>query len=105
VAATLEVEPGGATASMIDEAWADVLSEIGTAGSAARELVAAHGADPDAMAAASVTVEQKENDFGATLLVTVVGAVTVHVLESLWDDFVRPRLRRRFKRDASRTSA
>ena len=52
------------------------------------------------MAAASVRVEQKENDFGATLLVTVAGAVTAHVLESLWDDFVRPRLRRRFKRDA-----
>ena len=46
MAATLEVEPGGATASMIDEAWADVLSEIGTAGSAARELVAAQEPSP-----------------------------------------------------------
>ena len=93
--ATLEIEQDGATPAMVQEAWAEILSEMAEEGNEARASVERLGADPDELSGASLKVEQNEGDFGATILITGVAPVAVHVLNGLWDDHVRPRLRKR----------
>lgn len=100
----LEVEAGGATADMAAQAWSEILNEVGHKGSDARLAVESYGIDPDGLAGASVEVTQQEGDFGISLLVAVGVPVTIHILESLWDDLVRPRLRKRFKVDGGPSS-
>lgn len=100
MAATLEIRPGDATPSAIREVWAEVLAEAALPDSPAHAVVVAHGADPVAVAEASVDVEERDGSIGLTLLVEVVAPITVYVLQTLWDDFVRPRLRDRFGYDA-----
>lgn len=94
--ATLEVNQDGTTPAMVEEAWQEVLAEVAQEGGETRASVESYGADPDALAGASLSVEQHERDFGATILVTIVAPVAVHVLNGLWDDHVRPRLRKKY---------
>ncbi len=92
----LRVQPGDASARMVEEAWTEILLEMAELGSDARDTLERYKIDPEALAGASVQVKQQEGDFGITFLVIVGAPVTVHVLSSLWDDLVRPRLRKRF---------
>jgi hypothetical protein len=95
----LEVGAGSATADMVAQAWTEILSEVSDEGTDARLNVEHYGISPDVLASASVEVAQQERDFGITLLVIIGAPVTVHILNSLWDDMVRPRLRKKFKVD------
>jgi hypothetical protein len=90
------VRPGDATASMVKEAWDEILGEVGKLDGDSRSTVESYEVDPDTLARASVDVKQDEGDFGITFLVIVGAPVAVHVLNSLWDDLVRPRLRSKF---------
>jgi hypothetical protein len=91
--AELRVERADATEQLVREAWAEVLADIGREGSDARAFVSAAKVDADRLSAAELTVQEESGDFGATILVTIVAPVAVHILTSLWDDHVRPRLR------------
>jgi hypothetical protein len=97
--ATLEIRPGDAPASDVRDVWAEVLAEAASPDSPAHAAVAVRGADPSALAGAPVDVAQRDGSIGLTLLVEVVAPVTAFVLQTLWDDFVRPRLRDRFGYD------
>src|SRR3954468_18172667 len=54
MSATLEVHEGAATLRMAEEAWSEILEEIGQDGSDARVAVEALGTDPNTLAGASV---------------------------------------------------
>jgi hypothetical protein len=92
----LEIRPGDATADMVEAAWTEILREVGEEGSDARSTVERYGINPGTLSQASLSVSQQEGDFGITFLVIVGAPVAVHVLTSLWDDVVRPRLRAKY---------
>lgn len=94
-----ELERGSASAEQVREAWAQVLADAAAADGDVSRHLASLGTTPSALAETEVTVEERSGDLGATILVAVVGGVATHVLKSLWDDFVRPRLRARFSVD------
>jgi hypothetical protein len=100
MATTLEVRQGDATAGAIRDAWVEILAEIATPDSQARSAVVAQGTDPAALAAAPVDVEQRDGSIGLTLLIEIGAPVAAYILQTLWEDFVRPRLRERFGHDA-----
>jgi hypothetical protein len=100
MAGELEIAPGDATAHLIRESWADVLAEAGQPGSDIAAAVAGHGIDPEALSAATLAVDEESRDFGASILVAVTIEVSAHILKSLWDEFVHPRLQERFNVDA-----
>lgn len=84
----------------IGEAWAEILAEVASPQSEAHAAVLAHGVDPAALAVAPLHIQERDGSIGLTLLIEVGSPVAVYVLKTLWDDFVRPRLRDRFGRDA-----
>jgi hypothetical protein len=90
---TIEVLPGNATCGEVHDACAAVVREVQQPGTSAHEFVAGCGVGADAQAQLTVRVDEVSRDFGATLLISIGGPVAVHVLKSLFDDFVRPRLR------------
>lgn len=97
---TLKVHRGDVSQAEVQTAWEAVLEEAALPESAARDVLEAHELDADSVATDSVEVKDADHDVGVSLLIVVGGPVAVHVLKSLWDDVVRPRLRRDTGRDA-----
>lgn len=95
----IKVGMGGADPGVVTQAWTEVLDEVGQEGSEARATVERYEIGPDRFDGASVVVTQQEGDFGISLLIAVGVPVAIHVLESMWDDLVRPRLRDKFEVD------
>jgi hypothetical protein len=98
--ATLEIRQGDVSAGAIREAWAEILAEVASPESEAHAAVVAQGADSAALAVAPLNIEEREGSIGLTLLIEVGAPVAVYVLKTLWEDFVRPRLRDKLRRDA-----
>ncbi len=96
----IEFHPGEATGDMVRQAWIEVLGDLSTPGSEARVEAERLDVDVTALASASVEVDERDHDFGVTILVTIAAPVAVHALKTLWDDIVRPRIRSRFGVDA-----
>ena len=67
---------------------------------AVRDAVSKRDGDPDDLANASVEATPYEGDGGVTILITIGTTVATHILMGLWDDHVRPRLRKKYERDA-----
>lgn len=95
----LMVERGGVTVAEIEAEWEAVLREAASA-TAVRDAVSKRDGDPDALANASVEARPYEGDGGVTILITIGTTVATHILMGLWDDHVRPRLRKKYERDA-----
>ncbi|HEY6780586.1 MAG TPA: hypothetical protein VI111_06495 [Thermoleophilaceae bacterium] len=81
---------------MVQETWAEILRELNDSNSDARASVDAYRVDPDVFSQHSLSVSEQEGDFGVTFLIAVGGPVAIHVLISMWDDLVRPRLRAKY---------
>jgi hypothetical protein len=93
VSARIVVRPGNATAHLVRRAWVEVLEEASKSDSPMRKEVVDLGIDPDILSKSSVEVSEDAGDFGATLVIAIAAPVAAHILKSLWDDQVRPRLR------------
>lgn len=89
----VRVFPGNATASSVRAAWAETIAAAREPGTPERAVLDQAGDNPELAESLRVQVCEEAHDFGATFLITVLGAVAAHVLNELWDDFVRPRLR------------
>lgn len=96
----IEFHPGEATGDIVRQAWMEVLAELSTPGSEARVEAERLDVDVTALTSASVEVHERDNDFGATILVSIAAPIALHALKTLWDDIVRPRIRSRFGVDA-----
>jgi hypothetical protein len=94
------VEAGDVGADDIRAAWAEILAEAARPDSSPRGLVEAHEADADELDGASVEVTPLDGDGGLTLVVAIGAPLATHVLISLWDDYVRPRIRKNTGEDA-----
>jgi hypothetical protein len=96
---TLEVRPGDVSVSEIEDAWKDVIARAND-DEDLQSLLVEHGLRPDALSDASVKTAEVDGDGGLTIAIAIASPVAVHVLQSLWDDYVRPRLRESTRRDA-----
>ena len=96
---TLEVRPGGVSVSEIEDAWKDVIARAAQDDDL-RAVLVEHGLDPAEFSHASVEAAEVDGDGGLTIAIAIASPVAVHILQSLWDDYVRPRLRARTERDA-----
>jgi hypothetical protein len=96
----LVVKPGGVTASEIQAAWTEILAEAGEPGSAVHALLVEHGVDPRAFAAAKLAVDEVDGDGGLSVAIAIATPLAAQVLKDLWQDHVRPRIRKRTKQDA-----
>jgi hypothetical protein len=103
MAAEIEFLVGDATVDMVRSAWTEVLEEIKDSSTDAHAEAELLGADLGPLTVDNLVVEGNANDFGATIIVAFTVDVAVHVVVSLWDDFVRPRIQRRFGVDTGET--
>lgn len=98
--AELEVKPGGVTASEIDRAWVEIRAEAGDPGSEVHAFLLEHGIDPQTFAAENLEVSEIDGDGGLTVMIAIATPLAAQVLKDLWQDYVRPRIRKRTQRDA-----
>jgi hypothetical protein len=87
---------GDATADMVLDVWTQVLAEANQPGSEVEGEIEGLSVAPQPLTPAAVKVGYQENDFGATILVTIAAPIAVHIVKSLWDDVVRWRLKKLF---------
>lgn len=99
MSSSIVVEPGDASVRTVELAWSEVLLEMATPESAAQAAAHGLGIDPVPLAEAKIEVSQREGDSGVSFLVLLGAPIAKHVLVSLWDDLVRPRLRAKFDVD------
>jgi hypothetical protein len=81
------------------DAWQEVLEELGTPGTEASIEAQRLGIGPDDLPVDAVTVEERDHDTGLTIAITFAIAIAPtlqHILNGLWDDLVRPRIRRKY---------
>ena len=98
--AELEVKRGGVTASDIHDAWAEIRVEAGDPDSEVHALLVESGVDPQAFASARLDVDEVDGDGGLSILIAIGTPLAAQILKDLWQDYVRPRIRARTKRDA-----
>jgi len=99
--AEIEFAAGDVTTDMVRGAWKEIIEELGAPGSEANAEVMRLGVDPHSISFDDVTVKEKSNDVGLTILVSIASPVVAHILKGLWDDLVRPRIRRKFGVDVT----
>lgn len=83
VSFTTEVQRGSATPEQVRVAWDDVLTDAGRDASTVHDFLRSHGVTLEDLSGTTVSVEQRSGDFGASLLVVVLGGVAVNVVKSL----------------------
>jgi hypothetical protein len=97
----LRVDPRDAAPEMIEAAFAEVLADAREPGPEVWNWAVQERIDLAALGEASLGhAEPLERDFGLSVAVTVVGTLAAQVLADLWEDFVRPRIRKNFNVDA-----
>jgi len=102
-AVELRFQHGQASAARIQEAVDEVLVDLADPRSRAAELARDARLDPDALAKATVSVEEEGQGFDpltTTILLTIATDVGAHLIKQFWDAVIWPRIRARLGVDA-----
>jgi hypothetical protein len=98
IRAELRFQRGDATADQIQDVVDEVLRELADPGSDAAREARAADLDPGQLAGAQVTVAESGqglDPFTASILVGIVVSLASKAAESLWEDVLWPRIRKR----------
>jgi hypothetical protein len=94
---------GSVDAATLESFLAEVLAEFGEHDSHDADWASEHGIDAQAVAESNARVREEAHGLepiSTTVLVTIGTGLGLKILESLWDDVLWPRLRRKFGADA-----
>lgn len=96
---SFEVELGNVTPDQVRAVWQEVLGDATNPKSDVARFLSSRGIDADELGLQSVDVEERSGDFGASILISILVPIAADVGKSLWEDYVRPRLRKKFNGD------